>query len=139
VRAVAKIEARQERFPRGWSNAAIMSSAKKLDGGSAMLCLRCKNELASENALDAEPDVDRWHRELVAGGERRVLSPTLWALFDALYAGRGHPVSGDFLTKAIHASALREHVHRLRRTLIGSRYCIETHRGIGYQLTIAHD
>jgi hypothetical protein len=87
VRAVAKIEARQERFPRGWSNAAIMSSAKKLDGGSTMLCLRCKNELASENALDAEPDVDRWRRELVAGGERRVLSPTLWALFDALYAG----------------------------------------------------
>jgi exodeoxyribonuclease V alpha subunit len=81
----------------------------------AILCERCKIEIALANVLDAEQDVDRWRRELVAGGERRVRSPTVWALFEALYAGRGHPVSGDFLTKAIHASALREHVHRLRR------------------------
>jgi len=56
-----------------------------------MLCERCKTEIALANALDAEPDVDRWRHELLAEGERRVLSPTMWALFEALYAGRGHP------------------------------------------------
>jgi DNA-binding response OmpR family regulator len=78
-------------------------------------------------------------RMVVAGGERRVLSPTLWALFEALYAGRGHPISREFLIKAARASALREHVRQARRVLAGSRYRIETHRGIGYQLTVAQD
>jgi hypothetical protein len=44
--------------------------------------------------LDAEPDVNRRRRELLTGGERRVLPPAAWALFEALYAGRGHPLSG---------------------------------------------
>jgi DNA-binding response OmpR family regulator len=89
------------------------------------------------NALDSEPDVDRRRRELVAAGKRRVLSRTEWALFEALYAARGSPVSTGFLVKAIAASGLREHMRRLRRTLVGSRYRIETYRNIGYGLTIA--
>jgi DNA-binding response OmpR family regulator len=104
-----------------------------------MLCERCKTEIALANALDAEPDVDRWRRELLAGSERRVLSPTVWALFEALYAGRGHPVSRAFLINAIRASALREHMRQLRRALAGSRYRVETRRGVGYQLTVAQD
>jgi len=48
-----------------------------------------------------------------------VLSPTMWALFEALYAGRGHPVSDDFLLKAIHVSGLREHIYQLRRRWSG--------------------
>ena len=122
-------------FPRGWSNASIINSARKIGGGPATLCERCKTEIALANALDAEPDVNRRRRELLARGERRVLPPTAWALFEALYAGRGHPLSGDFLRRAIGTSALGDHVHQLRRALAGSRYRVETHRGDAYELT----
>jgi hypothetical protein len=68
-----------------------------------------------------------------------MLFPTVWALFEALYAGRGHPVSDNFPIKAIHASGLREHIRHLRHALIGSRYRVETHRGMGYELTVVRD
>ena len=139
VRAAARVRETQEEFPRGWSNAAIVNAAKKISHCPAVLCERCKTEIALANALDAEPDVDRLRHELLAGDERRVLSPTVWALFEALYAGRGHPVSGDFLLKAIRTSGLRENIYQLRRALVGSRYRVETHRGMGYQLTVAQD
>ena len=71
---------------------------------------------------------------LLAGGEHRVLSPSAWALFEALYAGRGEPVSDDFLRKAIGASSLSKHLHQLRRALAGSRYRLETDRGAGHEL-----
>jgi DNA-binding winged helix-turn-helix (wHTH) protein len=48
-------------------------------------------------------------------------------------------VSGDFLLKAIHTSGLRENIYQLRRALVGSRYRVETHRGMGYQLTVGQD
>ena len=121
VRAAARIPETSEGFPRGWSNAATMNATKKISRGPAVLCERCKTEIALANALDAEPDVNRLRHELLAGDERRVLSPTVWALFEALYAGRGHPVSDNFLIKAIHASDLREHIRHLRHALIGSR------------------
>jgi DNA-binding response OmpR family regulator len=104
-----------------------------------MLCERCKTEITLANLLDAEADVDRRQRRLVAGGERRMLSPSAWALFEALYAGRGQPVSGDFLRKAIGASGLSKHLHQLRRALAGSRYRVETDRGVGYELKIGED
>jgi len=104
-----------------------------------VLCERCKTEIALANALDAEPDVDRLRDELLAGGERRMLSPTVWALFEALYAGRGHPVSRDLLIKAIHSSSLREHVRQLRRELRGSRYRVERRRSAGYELRTNHN
>ena len=87
VRIAARVSETPEGFPRGWSNASIINSARKISGGSATLCERCKTEIALANALDAEPDVNR-RRELLAGGERRVLAPKAWALFEALYAGR---------------------------------------------------
>jgi DNA-binding response OmpR family regulator len=104
-----------------------------------VLCERCKTEIALANALDAEPDVDRLRHELLVRGKRRALSPTVWALFETLYAGRGHPVSGDFLIEAIHSSSLREHVHQLRRELIASRFRVETRRGVGYELKTDRD
>jgi DNA-binding response OmpR family regulator len=137
VRAAAQVRETQGEFPRGWSNAPIMNAAKKISRGPPVFCERCKTEIALANALDSEPDVDRRRRELVAAGKRRVLSRTEWALFEALYAARGSPVSTGFLVKAIAASGLREHMRRLRRTLVGSRYRIETYRNIGYGLTIA--
>jgi len=76
VRTAAQVRGTAEGFPRGWSNASIANSVKKMGGSPAMLCERCKTEIALANALDAEPDVDRWRHELLAGGERRVLSPT---------------------------------------------------------------
>ena len=104
-----------------------------------MLCERCRTEIALANALDAEADVDRLRHELLVGGEHRVLSPTVWALFEALYAGRGHPVSRDLLIKAILSSSLREHVRQLRREMRGSRFRAETRRGVGYELRTDRD
>src|SRR6516164_7118906 len=115
VRMAARVRVTPEGFPRGWSNASIINSARKISGGPATLCERCKTEIALANALDAEPDVNRRRRELLAGGE--------------------HPLSGDFLRKAIGASALGDPVHQLRRALAGSRYRVETHRGDEYELT----
>jgi DNA-binding response OmpR family regulator len=135
VRTAARIRQTSQGFPRGWSKASIMNSASKITGGAAMLCERCKTEITLANLLDAEPDVNRRRRELAAGGERRVLPPTAWALFEALYAGRGEPVSGDFLAKVIGVS-VSEHLHQLRRALAGSRYRVQTHRGMGYELTV---
>src|SRR5260370_42579444 len=114
-----------------------MNAEKKTGCSPAMLCERCKTEIALANALDAEPDVDRRRREVVAEGKRRVLSRTGWALFELLYAARGSPVSTGFLVEATGASGLREHIRQLRRALLGSQYRIETYRGIGYGLTVA--
>jgi hypothetical protein len=140
VRTAARVRETPEGFPRGWSNASIVNAASKIGGGPVMLCERCKTEIILANLLDAEPDVNRRRRELVAGGERRVLPPTAWALFEALYAalyaGRGQSVSGDFLMKAIGASGLSKHLHQLRRALAGSRYRVETHRDLAYELKI---
>jgi hypothetical protein len=91
-----------------------------------------KKKYDPDNPLDAEPDVDRRRRELVAGERGQVLSRTGWALFEVLYAARGSPVSTGFLVEATAASGLREHIRRLRRALVGSRYRIDTYRGIGY-------
>jgi DNA-binding winged helix-turn-helix (wHTH) protein len=104
-----------------------------------MLCERCKTEITLANLLDAEPDVNRRRRELAIGGERRVLPPTAWALFEALYAGRGEPVSGEFLRRAIGVSSLSSHLDQLRRALAGSRYRVETHRDLRYELKINQD
>ena len=137
VSAAARVKQTPDGFPRGWSNNSIMNSAIKISRGRAMLCERCKTEIALANALDAEPDVNRRRRELLAGGDRRVLCGTAWALFEALYAGRGQPASGDFLRKAIGATRLGEYVRQLRRALAGSRYRVQTRRGKGYELTVA--
>src|SRR5207253_10406419 len=96
-----------------------------------------RTKRGGNHALDAEPDVDRRRRELVAGDRRRVLSRTGWALFEVLYAARGSPVSTGFLVEATAASGLREHIRRLRRAPGGSRDRIDTYRGIGYGLTVA--
>jgi biotin operon repressor len=139
VRTAARVREAPHGLPRGWSNASIINSASKIRGGPAMLCERCKTEITLANLLDAEPDVNRRRHELVAEGGRRVLPPTAWALFEALYAGRGEPVSGEFLRKAIGASRLSKHLHQLRRALAGSRYRVKTHRYLGYDLKIDED
>jgi DNA-binding response OmpR family regulator len=139
VRAAARVRQTPEGFPRGWSMASIMNAASNIRGSPAMLCERCKTEITLANLLDAEPDLNRRRRELVAEGERRVLSPSAWALFEVLYSGRGQPVNDDFLRKAIGASSLSKHLHQLRRALAGSRYRLETDRGAGYELKINED
>jgi len=139
VRTVARIAKTPDGFPRGWSKASIMNAASKVTGSPAMLCERCKTEVALANLLDAEPDVNRRRRELAVRGERRVLPPTAWALFEALYAGRGEPVSSDFLRKAIGSSGLREYLYQLRRALAGSRYRVERHHDLAYELKIDED
>jgi hypothetical protein len=136
VRAAAQVQETGEGLPRGWTNAAIMKATMEISRSPAVLCKRCKTEVSLANALDAEPDVDRRRRELAAGDQRRVLSRTEWAIFEVLYAALGSPVSTDFLVTTTVTSGLREHIRKLRRALIGSRYRIETHRGIGYSLTV---
>ena len=98
-----------------------MSAAKKHRWHPAVLCHRFGTKIALAGALDAEPDPDRWHREIVAGGKRRTLSRTLWALFEGLYAARGASVSTAFLVKAIAASGMRKHIRRLRQPLLGNQ------------------
>jgi hypothetical protein len=78
------------------------------------------------------------------GGSTRCSPPgnklaTAWALFEVLYAGRGAPVSGDFLKKAIGASGLGRHLHQLRRALVGSRYRVQAHPDLAYELKIDQD
>ena len=80
--------------------------------------------------------MNRRRRELAVRGERRVLTATAWALYEALYAGRGEPVSGEFLRKAIGASGLRQYLYQLRRALAGSRYRVERHHDLAYELKI---
>jgi len=135
VRMAARVTETPEGRPRGWSDAAIINSAKKITSGPVMLCERCKTEIALANALDAEPDINRRRRAVLIRGAHRVLPPPAWALFEALYAGRGYSLSGDFLRKAIGASTLGEHVYRLRRALAGSRYRVVVHQGDDYELT----
>ena len=136
VRTAARIRETPEGFPRGWSKASIMNSASEITGSSAVLCERCKTEITLANLLDAEPDVNRRRRELAVKGERRVLPPNAWALFEALYAGRGEPMSSDFLRKAIGVSGLRQYLYQLRRALAGSRYRVERHHDLAYELKI---
>ena len=136
VRTAARIRETPEGFPRGWRKASIMNSASEITGSSAMLCERCKTEITLANLLDAEPDVNRRRRELAVKGERRVLPPNAWALFEALYAGRGEPMSSDFLRKAIGVSGLRQYLYQLRRALAGSRYRVERHHDLAYELKI---
>jgi hypothetical protein len=54
----------------------------------------------------------------------------------ALFGSRvsGGAVSGDFLTEAIGAPSLGKHFHQLRRALSGSRYRVERHRDLAYEL-----
>jgi hypothetical protein len=139
VRTAARIRETPDGFPRGWSKASIMRAVSKITGSPAILCERCKTEIALANLLDAEPDVNRRRRELAVGGERRVLPPTAWALFEVLYAGRGEPVSTDFLRKAIGSSDLRRYLYQLRRALAGSRYRVEGHHDLAYGLKIDED
>ena len=139
VPAAARVRQTPDGFPRGWSKASIMNAASKVTGSPAMLCERCKTEVTLANLLDAEPDVNRRRRELAVGGERRVLPPTAWALFEALYAGRGEPVSSDFLRKVIGSSGLREYLYQLRRALAGSRYRVERYHDLAYDLKIDDD
>jgi hypothetical protein len=139
VRTAARVRERPEGLPRGWSDTSITNSARKITSGPAMLCERCKTEIALANTLDGEPEVNRRRRAILFRGADRVLPPSAWALFEALYAGRGYPVSGDFLRKAIGASTLVEHVSRLRRALTGSRYRVVRHQGDEYELIVAED
>jgi hypothetical protein len=139
VRAAARIRETPDGFPLGWSKASIMKAASEITGSPAMLCERCKTEITLANLLDAEPDVNRRRRELAVGGERRVLPATAWALFEVLYAGRGEPVSSDFLRKAIGSSGLRQYLYQLRRALAGSRYRVERHHDLAYELKIDED
>ena len=54
VRTAAQVRGTAEGFPRGWSNASIMNSARKIRGGPAILCERCKTEITLANLLDAD-------------------------------------------------------------------------------------
>jgi len=48
-------------------------------------------------------------------------------------------MSSDFLRKAIGASGLRQYIYQLRRALAGSRYRVERHHDLAYELKIDED
>jgi DNA-binding response OmpR family regulator len=78
---------------------------------------------------------------MVAGQSRR-LSATHWRVFTLLYSHRGdvvhtdriHAVLDRGVQKRPAPDTIREHIRNLRRVLAGSRYLIENHRGVGYEL-----
>jgi DNA-binding response OmpR family regulator len=105
-------------------------------------CRRCGAEIATANLMDTDPGIDRAHFSLILlRGERRQLAPAEWRLFSALYQRHGRIVpSAEIATAAgIPASALREHVHRLRPLLARSRFQILTHRAHGVELVVRGD
>jgi hypothetical protein len=46
VRIAARVGETSEGLPRGWSDSSIIHSAKRIISGTAMLCERCKTEIA---------------------------------------------------------------------------------------------
>ena len=59
VRAAARVRETEEGLPRGWTNAAIMKATKEISRSPAVLCERCKTEVALANALDLFPSAKR--------------------------------------------------------------------------------
>jgi DNA-binding response OmpR family regulator len=105
-------------------------------------CRRCGAEIATANLLDLDPGIDRAHVALILpNGRRRQLAPADWRLFTVLYGRHGRIVpSAEIETETgIPASAVREHVHRLRPLLTQSRFQIITHRAHGFELIVRDD
>ena len=105
-------------------------------------CRRCGAEIATANLMDVDPGIDRAHFSVILlSGQRRPLAPAEWRLFSALYQRHGRIVPSAEIGTAtgIPASALREHVHRLRPLLARSRFQILTHRAHGFELIVRSD
>src|ERR1700730_13732172 len=108
----------------------------------AEFCRRCGAEIATANLMDIDPGVDRAHFALVLPhGQRRLLSPTAWRLFTALYHRHGRVVLSSELARAarIPSYALKEEIRRLRYRLFGSRFQLVPHPGYGYELMVRED
>jgi DNA-binding response OmpR family regulator len=102
-------------------------------------CRRCGAEIATANLMDADPGVDRAHFSLLlAGGQRRQLSPEEWRLFMALYQRHGRIVPlAELATASRNAKTkLRGLIQRLRRRLARSRFLVLTHAEYGYELIV---
>jgi DNA-binding response OmpR family regulator len=102
-------------------------------------CRRCGAEIATANLMDIDPDIDRNHFSLVLqDGTRRQLSPAEWQLFTALYQRHGRIVPFAELATATRIAQrnVRAHIHRLRRSLIRSRFLLLTHHAQGYELIV---
>jgi DNA-binding response OmpR family regulator len=102
-------------------------------------CRRCGAEIATANLMDIDPGLDREHFSLVVeGGRRHQLSPTEWQLLTALYQRHGRIVPLAELATAIRMAPrnVRAHIHRLRSSLIRSRFLLLTHHAQGYELIV---
>jgi two-component system response regulator TctD len=102
-------------------------------------------QIAAVNDLDRAGDID-WRRRLImVAGKSRRLSATHWRLFTLLYGHRGDVVHADRIHAVLYREVrerpapdiIREHIRNLRGVLAGSRYLIENHRGVGYELIAA--
>ncbi|MFA6310196.1 MAG: response regulator [Sterolibacterium sp.] len=86
-------------------------------------------------------EFDTTTRQVSVAGRPLPLTPRELAVFEALVARLGKPVSRETLFEKIfsfdadaHAEAIEIYVHRLRRKLEGSGVAISTLRGLGYAL-----
>jgi DNA-binding response OmpR family regulator len=89
--------------------------------------------------MDADPGIDREHFSLVLhDGRRHQLSPAEWRLFTALYQRHGRIVPlAELATATRNAeSKLNGIIHRLRRSLVRSRFMVLMHRARGYELIV---
>jgi DNA-binding response OmpR family regulator len=104
-----------------------------------LFCRRCGAEIATANLIDIDPGIDREHFSLVLqDGTRRQLSPAEWQLFTALYQRHGRIVPLAELATATRIAQrnVRAHIHRLRSSLIRSRFLLLTHHAQGYELIV---
>jgi DNA-binding response OmpR family regulator len=105
----------------------------------------CGEKIAVANDLDRAGDVDRQRRVVIIAGKPRRLTPEHWQVFTLLYGLRGNVVYSDRIHAELYyglperprSKIILEHVSRLRKVLVRSRYRIINHRGGGYELIIA--
>ena len=66
------------------------------------------------------------------------MSPAEWQVFTALYQRHGRIVPLAELATATQnpKNKLGGIIHRLRRSLVRSRFCVLTHRAHGYELIV---
>ena len=102
-------------------------------------CRRCGAEIATANLMDVDPGLDRQHFSLVLqGGRRHRLAPEEWQVFAALYQRHARIVPPAELATATRnpEGKLRRIIHRLRHSLVRSRFSVLTHRANGYELIV---
>jgi Transcriptional regulatory protein, C terminal len=109
---------------------------------SVRYCPHCRLELSRRQAID--DGFDDANHTIVVASERRHVPRRAWQILEILRKRRGTIVSSSSFYQLIWESetddppfveqALRVHIFKLRRLLLGTLWRINTHWRLGYQL-----